>query len=507
MKKRSIILLLTLFFVSCNWIDLEPETSVTYTNFYKTESDAEALLVNGFIKMRTAFTMTNKHSLLGAKADYVKSSIDKDVRKLSPTQISHEKTTESWGVRGYSLVHAAHALIDEEYRFVKNGEISRERLDFYLRQAHFIRAIGYFTLARTWGDAPILPNHYWSEKLGRSLKEEVLDEAIKSAKIALELPKFNEIVDCNGTRVESKMWASQGAAAALLSDIHAWKGAILNSKNDTEMAIKYCTDILDGKYGSYPFAGSPARLCTEVLSVRRGPESIWEIDIFESDGALLPSTHVYPASPKFIGLPLKPTSVNIESLPMEIYAQTIMSLYDEGDMRRTEFFKDLDKPIAIVPEDKRPVYFYKFRNAIRKPDDVDRNGYINIDCNRVVYRTTGILLLRAECRNRIGDTPGAIADLNQVRGFSNAKAYPGGKMDDVDLTYSIFMEWEKEFIIERERYYDVVRNGYWKTEINPSFPELTEQDVKDGALYLPMTKFAIKQGNDLLVETPFWIGR
>lgn len=56
------------------------------------------------------------------------------------------------------------------------------------------------------------------------------------------------------------------------------------------------------------------------------------------------------------------------------------------------------------------------------------------------------------------------------------------------------------------RYYDVVRNGYWKTELQGNFSELSVDDVKDGALYMPVPQTAFSQ-NDLMIQNAFWASK
>lgn len=514
MKKIFISLFMIFQFSSCNWINLEPETMVTYTNFFKTESDAQALVLSSFVSTCNNFTPTNQtlHSTIGALVDELGWTHPffgnpKLQRSLAPSAVNDEKT-DQWS-SFYTQINAASIIIDEEARFVESKQISRERLDFYIQQANFIKAIGYFHLAKAWGDVPIMPSHRWVDKLPRAPKEDVLKEAIRCAEIALELPTFDKIVDSQGATVRSKMWGSKGAAAALLADIYAWQGALLNDKAATEKAIMYCTNIIEGKYGSYPCAGSPEAVCNEVLSARQSASSIWEIDFYHTDVPFNRNTNnIYPSSMGYIGYPWNLSKTAKDKMPFAIYAKTVNSFYESDDLRRVAYFHNIDDAVSDpTSENTRPAYINKFRKTYSKPTQYNPIGYINLDVNRVMYRAEGIYLLRAECRNRTGDTGGAISDLNTIRGYANAKLYPNGNMDGKTLAYSILKEWDKEFIFERERYYDVVRNGMWDTEMNPDFPALSASDVKNGALYLPMAKHAISGGNDLLKQTPFWNGR
>ena len=59
-----------------------------------------------------------------------------------------------------------------------------------------------------------------------------------------------------------------------------------------------------------------------------------------------------------------------------------------------------------------------------------------------------------------------------------------------------------------ERYYDIVRNGYYTLPgmISEVFEQLTEQDVKDGALYVPIMDTEM-QRNTLMRQNPYWLAR
>ena len=123
-----------------------------------------------------------------------------------------------------------------------------------------------------------------------------------------------------------------------------------------------------------------------------------------------------------------------------------------------------------------------------------------IDVNRIVWRLADIMLLRAECRVRLGQAD-AVEDLNSIRARAGVSAYDPA---EGDLRYMIFRERERELIYEGTRFYDVVRNGYWKTELPEAFSRLTEEDIKNGALYFPVGSNAFFL-NDLMLQNTYWL--
>ena len=101
-----------------------------------------------------------------------------------------------------------------------------------------------------------------------------------------------------------------------------------------------------------------------------------------------------------------------------------------------------------------------------------------------------------------------MADLNVIRARAGAAAYPAN--GESDLKRAIFHEREREFVMENDtRYYDILRNGYIKTDLPGKWRTLTQQDIADGALNLPVPYGAQrdKDGkviNGLILQRPYW---
>ena len=70
----------------------------------------------------------------------------------------------------------------------------------------------------------------------------------------------------------------------------------------------------------------------------------------------------------------------------------------------------------------------------------------------------------------------------------------------------IYKEREKELIMEGQRYYDAVRNGYLK-ELSDEYGALTDTDIKNGALYLPVNSNTLLKKNPLMTQNTYWLWR
>ena len=127
-----------------------------------------------------------------------------------------------------------------------------------------------------------------------------------------------------------------------------------------------------------------------------------------------------------------------------------------------------------------------------------------MDGNRVVWRLADLILLRAECRARLG-LGTAVNDLNRVRNRAGLPDYDG-PVDPEQLREEIFHERERELFGEGVRYYDVVRTGYFREQLSWAYAALTDEEVKDGALYLPVSRNAFSK-NPLMKQNIYWSWR
>ena len=122
-----------------------------------------------------------------------------------------------------------------------------------------------------------------------------------------------------------------------------------------------------------------------------------------------------------------------------------------------------------------------------------------------MFRLADIILLRAECRARLGNNEGAIADLNTIRERADAELYNSSEYGG-DLRYAIFKEREKELLMEGCRWYDVIRNGYYKTELYGGFRNVSKQDILDGVFFNAVDNNEFSE-NPLARQNTYWLKR
>lgn len=212
-------------------IDVQPENSTTYTNYFQTRQDAESLLTELLLRMRNG---ESARKGLG----YI---LDEDSRYTS-LRTMQSGTGDAASV--YRLTYQANLILENAHRF----KISEEELKPYLLQAYFANALGYWRLARDCGEMVISKSTTDFGPRAKSSVTEMLDEAEKWALLAMDLPKYEELSGLDGPII--KNYGSKGAAAALLAHLYAWRASVEGKDEYWEKAEEYCSMIIEQKVGN-----------------------------------------------------------------------------------------------------------------------------------------------------------------------------------------------------------------------------------------------------------------
>ena len=190
MKKRIYIILLLLPLASCNdmfknFLNEEPETLVTNTNFWKTEKDVESAVYELHVMFRSwgGYVETRLYRDRGLPFDY----LGLIWRNISDNELQKDMditTAPSW--RGEYGEYQAIGMCNFILGNIHRAKIPEERINYYKGQALTIRAYLYFYVLRTWGDAVLITNE---EDVGekavtpwREIMKVVIDDLVEATK-------------------------------------------------------------------------------------------------------------------------------------------------------------------------------------------------------------------------------------------------------------------------------------------------------------------------------------
>lgn len=531
--KKIFIYVFAVFTISSCSLDLEPKNSVTYTNYFKSEADVESLVITMMAKQRYIFvpidgTVKDIISLECDNEDVVLGGNRFDnlavgLKSLAPSTYNGKTRQHFFDWKFYyDIIHIANVIIDNEYRF---QNINAERAAFWIQQAHFCKAQMYFELARNWGEAPIAPKSEDISKKGKSSQKELLDEAIRCALVAKDLPVHENLMGANNRKLTLRQYASKGTVYTLMANIYAYMGGLYNKQEHWSEAEKYASEVIEGRAGTYALEPDIATMCKNCLGKSRmSNETIFAIEMSSKDYDYSQLTIVRKLYPLLstITAPHKGNFKDVTEPRFWMYTEArikrsaVLALYNEvDDDRRDEFWYGLTREEELIKDPDaeegdvvEPVsIYYSYPNKLKSSDilrntNTDFGGdlYLGFDVNRVIWRLADLILLRAECRARL-NLATAVDDLNTIRHRAGLGDYSGGG----DIRREIYKERQRELFGEGHRFNDAVRNGYY-SELSPQFGALTASDIEKGALYYPVSEGAFKD-NDLMRQNTYWLWR
>ena len=519
--KKLIFLVLFFPLFSCNdWLDVESEVSVTYRNYFQSEQDIEDIFITILGNEKKIFAPLSQEPFdwTGMYCDDVADGV-KGFRNLEWSAYSSSLGNyTNWG-GFYSIIYLANMLEENRHRF---QNVSEERINYWIAQANFFKGLMYFELARRWGEAPIAPATEDASAQAKSPVDTVLAYALRAAEAALVLPKYDQLTDASGAAVTSRQFASIGSVRTLLANIYAWMGGLHGDNKYWEKAEEQASLVIDGKAGAYSLV-SMKDLVTKTLGKARDvTEVIHTIEMNGQDDDRYYQGSFWNSYPGFALFNYPYTTTDFEKIEnavkeTRISVAKVQELYnDENDLRIKEYWLNLGEPIPVTQMNSEQkldtirwfypnfAYLNKWREAIYSvnPDvNLGDRPLIGMEGNRVYWRLADLILLRAECRAHL-DNADAVKDLNRIRERAGLMGYVGSTVKE-DLLREIFNERDRELFGETCRYYDVVRFGYYRELLEGNFKTLTESDVKEGALYYPVSQNAFNK-NTLMKQNTYW---
>ena len=331
MKKIKYIAIfcIAVFFSCTDMLDVTPENSVTFTNYFQTEKDLFTAVnsIKCALRDNYAYNADNPPVCKGVVNDTIGDDL-KGWINLVVSRSTHSPIDVVLFWNGYySIIAYANMVLDNSYK----ASIPQDRIDFYSGQAYFYRAFTYFYIAQTWGDAPIVKNSSDVGPKARAPWQDVVEFAIGDAKKALELLPFRkDLIDLSGQRITEKDVPCKEIVYAFLSKAYAWKASLNNETDLFTEAIEAATKVIDSP--EYSLAADPEEVCTSVL-VRNSDESIFEIRMMWSETNI--RMQQFTTVMNSITWPIaKGTKGDIKKIQTKILFSTVNKMYYGGDKRR-----------------------------------------------------------------------------------------------------------------------------------------------------------------------------
>lgn len=449
------------------FLNVEPLTSLSGNNYWKTGKDAENFTKDVYRLFRAA-TMS---SVMLALGDYrcgpAKSSgsafpkrydfdwmAKNDLKRTIAAPNDRSKPGydpyTQWFQQNarydlipdwtpfYKTIQAAN-ILQKEVDQITEASFSEANRRQYKAEAVFVRCLSYFFLVRLFGDVPYYTNAYNQTPLPRTSMVTVLQKSLAELEpVKNDLPWTFQDPANRGVR------GMRGGAIALMMHMNMWLAGFdaSNAQSYYNEVDRLGTEIETiGEQQQRAYSLLPLNQ-SYLVSFGRSQEGLFEIQLSDNYGEVS-GRERFKFSSSIVHRPFYPNDRTYSEL---VYQTSYMKkIYPETvtDLRKTEWFDD------TIYDEVGNFQFYKFfnRTAIRQGNDD----------NPIIFRYADVLLLHAEALAELGTKDDeAQALLNRIRARAGAELFPAepgeGKLKD-----AIYYERCKELMGEGHYFYDLVR--------------------------------------------------
>ncbi|SFN64288.1 RagB/SusD domain-containing protein [Algoriphagus ornithinivorans] len=338
-------------------------------------------------------------------------------------------TTQFWS--GINTANIVLAQVDD----VPGDATKKNRVK---GEAHFMRALFYFDLARVYGYEPGKEVNGWDKAVilrteptlgfsnadfrARATNRQIYDQIISDLQAAINLLP-------TATKGTASVYrASRGSAQALLARVYLYDSKFAEAAASASAAM-----------ASFGIADDGTGLATPAnyiagFSTAPNPESLFEVEIRSNDWSTVDGVNNSVCS----------LTANVFASAQFIATATdeLIESYEEGDVRRNAW-------VATTRSGASGTVYRSAKWLGHKGDFLE---------NLPIIRAAELFLIRAEARYRTNDAAGARADLNALRskrGLGEVEAGLSGQA----LFDQIMLERRQEFALEGHRWFDLKRNG------------------------------------------------
>lgn len=462
--------------ISCNVTNLEPESNIASSNFWKNGRHAEMGITGvyqSFYLGATNAPLYLRYLYWGeARADvYNPNNVGQDAGVYS---IPINRITPSSGyVASWAEAYTAINRANNVLKFVPQIEdvlLTNARKNEILGEALFLRALNYYYIVRAFGDVPLvtepsvsLEQDFKTPRIARSV---VLDTIVANLLTAEKiLPgSYNSSPQTRGR-------ATIGAAKALLTSIYLWRKEYQKCADKAKEVIDMTTLYqLEPEYGT--------------IFLDNSRESIFEIQ-FDN---LTQNNNRYQEF-------FLPPRFGIQLLaPSEKLYRDAVNGFAANDKRRPATVAITTTPIF---NRANIAYINKYAGVFGAAGTTSIS-----DANQILLRLADVILMRAEALNELNtNKTEAIALVNRIRdrAFGTGIKLVAATTTQDELRKIILQERYLELAFEGHRWFDLVRTEQVDDVLGAQFPELLDSK----RWLFPVLESSIN-ANPNLVQNPGW---
>jgi hypothetical protein len=423
---KASLLCSSLWAASCDVVNLEPISTLTEANFFKTTDDMDRAVLGIYNRLQTR--LPRDWAILEMPADYYYMSAYRFIGGLEAVKTldfqAHNDVFRTFWQTTYNGIFRANMALNK--LDTPTGYLPGQKEQFE-GEARFMRALFYFDLVRAYGGVPKVEAPLTvegSKTLGRASEEEIYDLIVS------DLMRAKEVLPIQANIAYGR--ATKGAAAALLGKVHVYR-------KDWQNAYQYLNEVDTYGYGLVDnFA------------------DLWKMENEDNKESIFSVKYIQATNGHRMGLDFLPY-FGVEGISNSTGGEVVLLAWSlhkqflEADSRKaatiTEYWRS---PGTQDPLEWKP-YVSKFMTPQANASGLDIP----------ILRYADVLLLKAEALYRLDRKEEALTELNKVR----ARAFKGTThnytladiADSNHFVDKLLLERQLEFVNENQRWFDLVR--------------------------------------------------
>ncbi len=498
-KFIAIISLISTLSACTDWLSIEPEGKIVAGDYWKLESDVEAVVAtcyrsmieNDVISRMIVYGELRSDNVIGGYG------LNENLKKIIEANIQPTNPYASWSsfykVINYCniVIHYAPTVIDPNF--------SQSELNAKLAEVMTIRALSYFYLVRAFGEVPFVTDASISDTQDYSLpksSEDVILNYLEADLIKAEAWAMSAYGKANA----NKGRITKNAIRALLADIYLWR-------NKYDDCISVINRVLDDPL--LKMIEPDDEPYSKIFGLKNSTESIFELQ-FSTNNYTYNSTinSFYGTRENPAGQLVVPEFITIDN---DVFTNTPEII----DVRRKDF---------IAPKTTNNVYpIFKYPGMFRTENSAGTSYYTYRTAqiqpaNWIVYRLTDVMLMKAEAlvqKEKYGE---ALKIVNTTYLRSNPTVTDTLAIEDFNdkdkMEKLVLLERQRELMFEGKRWFDLMRmarrDGKTNRLVETILRKITENQsvvsskmkVMD-ALYFPIHEDELN-ANPKLTQNPFY---
>lgn len=483
---------------ACNKkLDLTPVSSISDANYWRTPDQFDAFVSGLHTRFRnhnSAFQTLGemRADIFGTEpgtASTFTGEATQGIERLWQQTLDLDNPGVSNFGGFYTNIVQLNLLIN---KLTTTNIVTPENKDYYLGIAYGMRACYYFHLLRTWGDVVIQTEPVVSIDISNLAKPASKAEEV----MALIKEDINRSITAFGNNYgfrQTRSYWSKAATQMLKAEVYLWTASRGGGNADANIALAALTDIqtnipsltLLNDYASVFAAANKGN--NEIILASR--YLLNEASLFIA-GTYMPQTGLLANFYDSVGnRQFNVTADNYGGLLRAPVTVATFRKFDDKDNR---------KWVNIQPAYNRPSPgVYTIAGAFARKFQGEQNAGSRVYTNDYpIYRYADLLLLKAEAKLLLGQSPATEINLVRARAYGTnyAEAIYGfpNQPGDADAKEALLRERLFEFVFEGKRWYDLRRMGD-----NYVFEHTTVQAAESYKLLWPIDRSSLTNNRAL----------